>query len=58
MDIVYADPANAENYAKLLEINPLGQVPVFVGKDGYELTECVPIALYRKYIFFDFFLRK
>lgn len=47
LDIVYADKDNPENHAKLLQLNPLGQVPVFVGADGHVLTECIPIALYR-----------
>ncbi|KAI0595133.1 glutathione S-transferase [Biscogniauxia sp. FL1348] len=46
LDIVYADRSDQENYGKLLQINPLGRVPVFVGQDGYVLTECIPIALY------------
>ncbi|MCJ1400482.1 hypothetical protein MMC11_003688 [Xylographa trunciseda] len=45
-DIVYADTDDKENHAKLLQLNPLGQVPVFVGADGHVLTECIPIALY------------
>ena len=31
-----------------LKINKLGKVPSFVGADGYELTEAVAIAIYRK----------
>ena len=46
LDIIYADRDSKENHQKLLEINSLGQVPVFVGADGYVLTECIPIALY------------
>ncbi|KAI0841393.1 glutathione S-transferase [Hypoxylon sp. FL0890] len=47
LDIIYADKEkNKENYEKLLQINPLGQVPTFVGADGYVLTECMAIALY------------
>ena len=29
-----------------LKINKLGTVPSFVGADGYELTECIAIAIY------------
>lgn len=29
-----------------LKINKLGLVPSFVGADGYELTECIAIAIY------------
>lgn len=46
LDLVYAEKDNKENHAKLRQINPLGQVPVFVGADGYVLTECIAIALY------------
>ena len=37
---------NPEGYEQLLKVNPLGQVPTFVGADGYVLTECIPITLY------------
>lgn len=50
LDIVYADKDSKDNYEKLLAINPLGQVPVFVDVDGYVLTECIPIALYSTYL--------
>ncbi|KAH8807217.1 glutathione S-transferase [Xylogone sp. PMI_703] len=46
LKIVHADKDNLENYAKLRQVNPLGQVPVLVGADGFVLTECIPIALY------------
>ncbi|KAK4168178.1 glutathione S-transferase [Cladorrhinum sp. PSN259] len=47
LDVIYADKdQNPENYQKLLKVNPLGQVPVFVGADGYVLTECIAVALY------------
>ncbi|EMR67231.1 putative elongation factor 1-gamma protein [Eutypa lata UCREL1] len=47
LEVIYADKeGNKENYEKLLRINPLGQVPTFVGADGYVLTECMAIALY------------
>ncbi|KAG8532109.1 uncharacterized protein KY384_003746 [Bacidia gigantensis] len=29
-----------------LKINKLGRIPSFVGADGYELTECIAIAIY------------
>lgn len=35
-----------ESRKKLLEVNSLGQVPVFVGPDGFVLSECIPITLY------------
>lgn len=46
LDLVYAEKNKKENFAKLLELNALGQIPVFVGADGLVLTECVAIALY------------
>nr|WEI48466.1 PtlF [Pestalotiopsis rhododendri] len=46
LDIVQATPAHKDNFKKLLEINPLGQIPTFVGNDGWVLSECIPIALY------------
>lgn len=47
LDLVQVDHIE-ESRRKLLEINPLGQIPVFVGPDGFVLTECIPIALYRR----------
>ncbi|KAK4208421.1 glutathione S-transferase [Rhypophila decipiens] len=47
LDVIYADKdKNPEDYQELLKINPLGQVPVFAGADGYVLTECIAITLY------------
>ncbi|KAF2691133.1 glutathione S-transferase, partial [Lentithecium fluviatile CBS 122367] len=46
LDIVYIDRNNKEDQKKLHGLNPLDQVPVFVGSDGFVLTECVAIALY------------
>ncbi|KAJ0120542.1 hypothetical protein J7T55_015271 [Diaporthe amygdali] len=46
LDIVYHDREDPHSHEELLRINPLAQVPVFVGADGYKLTECIPIALY------------
>ncbi|THC93450.1 hypothetical protein EYZ11_007069 [Aspergillus tanneri] len=47
LSIVYAERENSpEGYQELLQVNPLGQVPTFVGADGYVLTECIPITLY------------
>lgn len=47
LDLVQVDHIG-ESRKKLLEINPLGQIPVFVGPDGFVLTECIPITLYRR----------
>lgn len=49
LDIVQATPGHKDNFKKLLEINPLGQIPTFVGNDGWVLSECIPIALYSTY---------
>ncbi|KAL9038602.1 MAG: hypothetical protein Q9214_005212, partial [Letrouitia sp. 1 TL-2023] len=46
LDIVIHDRNDKESHSQLLQVNSLGQVPVFVGADGYVLTECIPIALY------------
>lgn len=42
----YLDRENAEDEALLYKLNPLRQVPIFVGEDGFVLTECVAILLY------------
>ena len=31
-----------------LKLNKLGKVPTFEGADGFVLTECIAIAVYRK----------
>ena len=36
--------------ADYLKINKLGTVPSFVGADGYELTECIAIAIYSMFL--------
>ncbi|KAL5356056.1 glutathione S-transferase [Aspergillus floccosus] len=47
LEIVFAEKdKHPDGYEKLLKVNPLGQVPTFVGADGYVLTECIPITLY------------
>ncbi|KAI1758541.1 glutathione S-transferase [Hypoxylon sp. FL1150] len=46
LDIVHADTHGGENYDQLIQVNSLAQIPVFVGPDGFVLTECIPIALY------------
>ena len=40
------DVTKAPLSADYLKLNKLGQVPSFVGADGYELTECIAIAIY------------
>lgn len=37
-----------------LSINPLGQVPTFVGADGFVLSESIAIAVYSKLTLFVF----
>jgi hypothetical protein len=34
--------------SEFLKYNPLSKVPVFVGTDGYVLTESIAVAIYRK----------
>lgn len=33
----------------LLKVNKLGKVPTFIGADGYTLSECIAIAIYRTF---------
>lgn len=35
--------------AEYLKINPLGKVPTFQGEDGFVLSECIAIAIYREF---------
>lgn len=48
LDLVQVDYIG-ETRKKLLNINPLGQIPVFVAPDGFLLTECIPITLYSEW---------
>lgn len=45
LEVVHTEPAKgvSNDYLKL---HKLGKVPSFVGADGYELTECIAIAIY------------
>lgn len=47
LENVHTEPAKgvSQDYLKL---NKLGKVPTFEGADGYVLTECMAIAIYRK----------
>jgi hypothetical protein len=49
LDLVHTEPAKgvSDDYRLL---NKLGKVPTFEGSDGYILTECMAIAIYREYI--------
>ncbi|KAK0512596.1 hypothetical protein JMJ35_004613 [Cladonia borealis] len=46
LEIVETDVSKGPLSADYLKINKLGTVPSFVGADGYELTECIAIAIY------------
>ncbi|KAL8827713.1 MAG: hypothetical protein Q9191_003022 [Dirinaria sp. TL-2023a] len=45
LEIVHTEPAKGVSN-DYLRINHLGRIPSFVGQDGYELTECIAIAIY------------
>lgn len=46
LEIVDTDVSKGPLSTDYLKINKLGIVPSFVGADGYELTECIAIAIY------------
>ena len=46
LDIVDTDYTKGPLSTEYLKLNKLGKVPSFVGADGYELTECLAIAIY------------
>ena len=48
LEMVHTEPAKGLS-ADYLKLNPLAKVPTFVGADGYVLSECVAIAIYRTY---------
>jgi hypothetical protein len=48
LEIVETEPAKGVS-DEYLKINKLGQVPTFVGADGYTLHECIAIAIYSKW---------
>ncbi len=45
LEIVHTEPAKGVSN-EYLKVHKLGRVPSFVGADGYELTECIAIAIY------------
>lgn len=47
LEMVHTEPAKgvSDDYRKL---NKLGKVPTFEGSDGYILSECLAIAIYRE----------
>lgn len=48
LDIVHTEPAKGVD-TEYLKLNKLGKVPTFEGTDGYVLTECIAIAIYRTF---------
>ncbi|KAI9890864.1 MAG: hypothetical protein M1814_003503 [Vezdaea aestivalis] len=46
LEIVETRPAKNEIPKEYLELNPLGKIPGFVGKDGFFLSESIAIAIH------------
>ena len=46
LEIVDTDATKGPLSTEYLKLNKLGRIPSFVGADGYELTECIAIAIY------------
>lgn len=46
LEIVHTEPAKGVD-TEYLKLNKLGKVPTFEGADGYILSECMAIAIYR-----------
>ena len=46
LEIVDTDVSKGPLSIEYLKLNKLGKVPSFAGADGYELTECIAIAIY------------
>ena len=46
LEIVDIDSSKGPLSTEYLKLNKLGKIPSFVGADGYELTECIAIAIY------------
>jgi elongation factor 1-gamma len=51
IEFVHTEPAKGVP-TEYLKLNKLGKVPTFEGADGFVLSECIAIAVYRKCIFF------
>lgn len=49
IETVHEEPSKGVS-DEYLKINPLGKVPTFQGEDGFILSECIAIAIYRKYL--------
>lgn len=52
--MVHTEPAKGVS-TEYLKLNKLGKVPTFEGSDGYVLSECMAIAIYRTYISLSFY---
>lgn len=48
LEFVETIPANGVS-TEYLKLNKLGKVPTFEGADGFVLSECLAIAVYRTY---------
>ncbi|KAK3169400.1 hypothetical protein OEA41_008783 [Lepraria neglecta] len=46
LEIVETDITKGPLSTEYLKLNKLGVIPSFVGADGYDLTECIAIAIY------------
>lgn len=46
IEFVHTEPANGVS-TEYLKLNKLGKVPTFEGADGFVLSECIAIAVYR-----------
>ena len=46
LEIIDTDVSKGPLSTEYLKLNKLAKVPSFVGADGYELTECIAIAIY------------
>jgi elongation factor 1-gamma len=47
IELVNEDPREGVSQ-EYLKVNPLGKVPTFQGEDGFVLSECMAIAIYRE----------
>jgi hypothetical protein len=48
IEFVNTEPAKGVS-AEYLKLNKLGKVPTFEGADGFVLSECIAIAVYRTF---------
>ncbi|PGH03915.1 hypothetical protein AJ80_08617 [Polytolypa hystricis UAMH7299] len=48
LDVELVETAPGTKEAEYLKVNALGKIPSFVGANGFVLTECIAIAVYRK----------